>query len=385
MQSQRNPADPMIPKPPAHVATIDEPGALAVFVEAMARRPWIVVDTEFLRERTFYPQLCLVQIADSEQAAVIDVLAIEDLSALTRLLCDAPVTKIFHSAEQDLEVLLHTLGRMPAPLFDTQLAGPLIGLDDQMGYARMIDALLGVSLSKTHTRTDWSRRPLPSGALEYAADDVRYLAVAYPLIVSRLEALGRLAWAQSDAARLSSPTRFEPEIDRAWRRIKAWVHLAPQQQQILAELAAWRERQAIAADRPRRWILSDQTVMAIAERAPETDVALADTPDLPEKTLMRQGEELLAAVARGRARPPVVLDPDAGPPDAHTKRRIKIGMQALDAAARASNIPASAIASRSEVARLVAGHRDLRLLEGWRAEIAGRAVYQAVHDAQDND
>lgn len=172
----------MIPKPPEHVATITDASTLRAFCERMRARDWIAVDTEFLRESTYYPKLCLVQIADREEIGLIDVLVIDDLDPLADLLSDSRVLNVFHSAEQDLEVLSQRFGPVPAPLFDTQIAAALVGQDDQMGYARMITALLEVDLPKTHTRTDWSRRPLPDGALYYAADDVRYLAVAYEVI-----------------------------------------------------------------------------------------------------------------------------------------------------------------------------------------------------------
>jgi len=181
----------MIPKPPEHVVDIRDQASLVEFCQAMRTREWLAVDTEFLRESTYYPRLCLVQVADRERIGLIDVLAIDDLSALGELLTDASVIKVFHSVEQDLEVLHHTFGAIPAPVFDTQVAAPLAGQDDQMGYARLIEALLDVKLAKAHTRTDWSKRPLPAGALDYAADDVRYLAVAYELLLEQLGDNGR--------------------------------------------------------------------------------------------------------------------------------------------------------------------------------------------------
>ncbi|MBH03193.1 MAG: ribonuclease D [Xanthomonadales bacterium] len=382
MQSKRELANPMIPEPPAQATTITTTAELVTFIDAVAHRAWVAIDTEFLREKTYYPKLCLVQIADTEICGVIDVLAIEDLSALVRLLVDAETIKVFHSAEQDLEVLLHTLGVMPAPLFDTQLAAPLVGLDDQMGYARMIAALLDVSLSKAHTRTDWSRRPLPAGAIDYAADDVRYLAVAYPRLVAALGARDRLGWVMDDTARMTDPARFAPAPETAWRRVKGWFHLPAGTQQILAELAAWRERVAVEADRPRRWILSDTALITLAEQAPTDDITLADTVELSDKMLARHTDELLAAISRGKAAPATVLDPDAGPPDNATKRLIKHGMQALEQAAQAAELPAATLGSRAEIARLVAGRRDTRLLTGWRAEIAGRDVLAAIEAHQ---
>ena len=382
MQSKRELANPMIPEPPAQATTITTTAELVRFIDAVAHRAWVAIDTEFLREKTYYPKLCLVQIADADISGVIDVLAIDDLSALVALLVDAETIKVFHSAEQDLEVLLHTFGVMPAPLFDTQLAAPLVGLDDQMGYARMIAALLDVSLPKAHTRTDWSRRPLPAGAIDYAADDVRYLAVAYPRLVAALNARDRLGWVMDDTARMTDPARFVPAPEAAWRRVKGWFHLPAGAQQILAELAAWRERVAIEADRPRRWIVSDTALMTLAEQGPADDMALADTVELSDKMLARHADELLAAINRGKAAPATVLDPDAGPPDGPTKRAIKHGMQALEQAAQAAELPAATLGSRAEIARLVAGRRDTRLLTGWREEIAGRDVLAAIQAHQ---
>ncbi|WP_423821446.1 ribonuclease D [Salinisphaera sp. SPP-AMP-43] len=382
MTHERNEIQGMIPKAPQHVATIDTDTGLAEFIDRMRERDWIAIDTEFLRERTYYPKLCLVQIADTETVGLIDVLALSDTTPLVALLVDPDVCKVFHSAEQDLEVLYHTYGRMPAPVFDTQIAAPLLGFDDQMGYARLIEALLDRKLSKSHTRTDWSQRPLPAGALDYAADDARYLSVAYRVLTRRLAEAERLDWLADDFERLVSPSRFHVDTRRAWRRVKATHRLAPQAQQIIAELADWREQRAIESDRPRRWVLADNTIVALAENQPRSDIELADTPDLPSKTLERHGAALLACIERGLARPAKPLNPNAGPPDGPTKRQIKTGMNALGHAAERVDIPASAIASRQDVAAIVAGERDGRLLQGWRASVAGQAVVDAVETAQ---
>ena len=229
----------MIPKPPEHVVTITDDAALAEFAARMRERDWIAIDTEFLRESTYYPKLCLVQIADAHEIGLIDVIALDDLEPLAALLTDTSVLKVFHSAEQDLEVLYQRFGTMPAPLFDTQVAAPLVGLDDQMGYARLIKALLDIDLPKAHTRTDWSKRPLPTGALDYAADDVRYLALAYHVIGTTLVEHEREAWLVDDFEQMVQPERFDVDTTAAWRRIKSWHRLNPAQQQALAEIADW--------------------------------------------------------------------------------------------------------------------------------------------------
>lgn len=372
----------MIPKPPEHVVTITDAARLGDFVDRMRARDWIAVDTEFLRERTYYPKLCLVQIADTEEIGLIDVLAFDDLAALDSLLTDPGVCKVFHSVEQDLEVLFQRFGRMPQPLFDTQIAGALVGLDDQMGYARMIKAVLDIDLAKSHTRTDWSKRPLPAGALDYAADDVRYLAAAYPVIVARLAERSRAHWLDDDFAALSRPERYTVDTGQAWRRIKSWHRLTHAQQQALGALADWREREAMAANRPRRWILSDDALITLARNQPGNEAALQDVRALPAKTAERHGQALLAALeaAREREARPLAEPPQA--PDDAEKRRIGVGMRTLTERAQTLGIAAGAIASRKDVAALVKGERDSRLLRGWRAAAAGDAVLAAIENAE---
>ncbi len=372
----------MIPEVPGHVATITDAPALRAFAARLARRAWIAVDTEFLRQRTYYPKLCLVQIADCEEIGLIDVLAIDDLAPLAAILADTGVRKVFHSAEQDLEVLFQRFGRVPAPLFDTQLAAPLAGFDEQIGYAPLIKAVLDIDLAKSHTRTNWCRRPLSAGALAYAADDVRYLAPAYLRLRDQLIASGRLAWLDSDCERLTDPARFRIDPCTAWRRLRGWHRLAPNEQQILAELAAWREREAIAADRPRRWIIGDDVIMAIARRQPADQKALRAIAALPDKTADRHGQALLACVRRGLTRPAIVLAKRPSPPDAQTKKQITAGLRRLHERAQALKISPGTLASRQEIAAIVAGARDTRLLHGWRAEAAGAAVVAAIEAAQ---
>lgn len=371
----------MIPKPPEHVVTITDSEGLQAFAERMRRRDWIAVDTEFLRERTYYPKLCLVQVADTEETGLIDIIAIDDTTPLANLLADPGVDKIFHSAEQDLEVLNQYFGDIPEPLFDTQMAAPLAGYDDQMGYARLISALLHIDLPKAHTRTDWSKRPLPPAALDYAADDVRYLAVAYRVLHEQLNNSDRLAWLAPDFERLADPARFEIDPQQAWRRLRNRHRLEPARQQILAELAAWREREAMAVDRPRKWVLGDDAIMDIANRAPTRPDALRGIKTLAARTATRHGDALVAAVARGLDRPAVALDTSPGRPDDHDKRLIKAGMAKLDECANATGIAASAIASRKMIAALVSGERDSRLLQGWRREAAGNEILAAIRKA----
>ncbi len=373
----------MIPKPPEHVATITTEAALADFAARMGKTDWIAVDTEFKRESTYYSQLCLVQIADIHEIGLIDVLAIQNLAPLAELMARADLLKVFHAAEQDLEVLYQTLGVMPAPVFDTQIAAPLAGYNDQMGYARLIGAMLDVALAKTHTRTDWTRRPLHEQALAYAADDVRYLAAAYPALHEQLESLGRLAWLDTDFAALADAQRFQPAPESAWKRVRAWQRLRPGQQQALALLTEWRERQAISADRPRKWILKDDALVEIAKRRPQDMNTLTRIDGLPDKMAARHGQALLECVAAARQRPNENLAPISEPLTDDQTRTLEEAMGVLKQRAIETGIAAGTLASRKELQRMVEGQRDLRVLGGWRAHVAGDALLDVVENRQE--
>src|SRR5699024_4595044 len=330
---------------------------------------WIVVDTEFLRESSYYPQLCLLQIASASEIGLIDMLAVDASDALKRLMTNPTVLKVFHAADQDLEVLAYRLGVAPAPVFDTQIAAALSGLGAQIGYAGLIEQLLAVHLPKTQTRTDWSRRPLPDKALAYAADDVRYLAVAYPLLRQNLQQRQRLAWVEADSAALAANVQQTPATADAWQRIRSWHRCTPPEQQVLAALAQWREQTAIDANRPRKWILGDDALLALARRQPATLAELADVRGLPRKIAQRHGTALLAAIADGCQQPAKALAATPQPLTEPQKRAYKKARNALNACARQADIPAPLLATRKDLEQLVRGTRDVRTLQGWRADI----------------
>lgn len=368
----------MIPKPPQAVAMIADDHALAVFAQRLAAQEWIVVDTEFMRERSYYPELCLLQIASAGEIGLIDVLAIADAQPLTDLMTAPALLKVFHAADQDLEVLQHYLGTVPAPVFDTQVAAALTGLGDQISYARLVEALTDTHLPKAHTRTDWSRRPLTQQELAYAADDVRYLAVAYPLLRQRLESLHRLTWAQADSAALVATAQRPAEPASAWQRLRAWHQLEPAQQQALATLAQWREEQAMQANRPRKWILADDALFALANKQPASGEQLARIKQLPAKTRKRYGAALLAAIAKSRTH---AAEPLATAPEPMTdvdRKTFKKARQALAICARESGIPAPTLARRRDLEEMVAGGRAVSALQGWRAQVAGHAIVDVI-------
>lgn len=355
---------------------IDRPADLDAFCTEIAGAEWVALDTEFIREKTYYPRLCLVQIATETALACIDPLAIEGLGGLAGLLHDPAVTKVVHAAHQDLEILLQETGRVPAPVFDTQVAASLLGYGDQIGYARMVEMVLGHSLGKGHTRTDWSLRPLDPEQIAYAADDVRYLAQAYPIMVRNLADLGRLSWLEEDFRALGNPDLYRPDPDSAWLRVKGNQQLKPRQLALLSRLAAWREREAMNRDKPRRWILSDDVLLELTRRQPGDLRALGKVRGLDERTLARQGEELLSVIREGTALPREQWPslPERRHLDPGQEALVDVAMGILRRQAQANDISPAAIASRRDVEAAVCGETDIDLLHGWRARLAGDAI-----------
>jgi ribonuclease D len=282
---------------------VDQP-ALDEFCTGLRGASWLALDTEFIREQTYYPQLCLIQVANTEQIACIDPLALPSLDPLLEVLYDPTVTKVLHAAYQDLEIFYYLRGAVPTPIFDTQLAASVLGYGNQVGYANLVQQMLGVELEKTHTRADWRRRPLPSAWLAYAADDVRHLREIYWQQRVMLKERGGMEGLDEDFTALTDPVRYQPQPQEAWRRIREHQRLRGVQRAVLQALAAWREEQAIRNDRPRRWILHDGPLLELARRMPDDVDGLARIHGLPPATLRRHGPALLERIAIARAELP---------------------------------------------------------------------------------
>jgi len=355
---------------------IDTPEALATLCARLRGAPWLAVDTEFIRERTYRAQLCLVQVADDQIVACIDTLALASLDPLLELLLDSATVKVFHAARQDLEIL-HDLtgGHVPAPVYDTQLAATLAGFGDQVGYAELVQRLLGVALDKSHARTDWSARPLDPEQLRYAADDVRYLGRAYRELAGRLEREGRDGWLADDFDRLVDPAQYRSDPDAAWQRLRGAGQLRGRQLAVLQALAAWRERRAAESDKPRRWIIDDATLLALAKSAPTRREQLAKVRGLGEGLVRRHGPDLLELIQAAREAPP----PEApGPRPARLEADEEACVDALMALLRLlagqHGVAPATLAARRDLEALVRGERDLPLLQGWRHGLVGAAL-----------
>ncbi len=353
---------------------------LAHALSLLAASDFVAIDTEFMRESTYFPRLCLVQAATAEHCVLIDPLAIQDLSALWDFLLDRRRLKVLHAARQDLETLTIAMSRsqpgaptsIPGPLFDTQIAAGLLGHAGQIGYGGLVQARLDHVLVKGHARTDWTRRPLSPEQLSYAADDVRYLVPLYRDLQAALAARGRTAWADEENATLEDPSLYRTEPQDAWRRLKGLDRMQPDQRAIIKLLAQWRESRAIDSDKPRGWILADEALREIAERRPQSIDDLQRIRGIPEGTIKRQGDELLRLVREGR----LAAGNEAAAtiptkPDPQQLAEVTRLMAVVRARAQALQIAPELLATRRDAEQLVfSGHAD-HVLRGWRRQAIG--------------
>ena len=282
---------------------IDNAEQLQDFVHRTADSDWLAVDTEFLRERTYFPKLCLIQVANDEIAAAIDPIALNDLSPLRDLLMNPAIEKVFHAARQDMEIFLNEWQVLPQPLFDTQPAAALLGLGDQVGYGKLIQQVLKTELPKDHSRTDWSRRPLDKAQLRYALDDVIYLGQAYRKMKSQLEQAGRLTWLDAEFRTLTSPQTYSLEPMDMWKKVKGRQHIKGIKLAILQVLAAWREEQALSKNLPRRWILKDDVLLEIARRSPKNTQELERVRGVDAGFVRKNGDAILELIEKARQLP----------------------------------------------------------------------------------
>ena len=351
--------------------------ALAEVCARLSAQPRIGLDTEFLRERTYHAHLCLVQLASPAEAACVDPLALDGLAPLAALLAAPGTVKVMHASRQDLEVL-YPLAGLTRPVFDTQIAAALAGFPAQVGYAELVRRLLKHELAKSHTRTDWSRRPLSPAQIDYALDDVRYLLPIAAELERTLAHLGRLAWLEEELAALAEARDFITEPEAAWERLRGLRGLDPGRERLARSLAAWRERRALEHDRPRGWILEDGVLREIVLRVPRTAAQLAAIPDLPSGVVKRSGAELLACVAAAAIPDPAPPAPGRPPSDPQRNALVrKLGGISQAVAAELDLVP-EVLATRRELEQLADGRRDGALLRGWRRSVLGERLLAAL-------
>ena len=355
---------------------ISTPAALRALVDHLQEEACLALDTEFTWERTYYARLGLVQIAAADgRCFLIDPLAAGDLAPLGELLANARIAKILHDAPQDLMILRRATGASARNVFDTRRAAGFAGLASTLSLGNLLAEILDVHLAKAHTRADWLARPLAPEELDYAADDVRYLPEVAERLRGRAREAGVEAWLDEDLAALDDPAlTADKPVAEAYLRIRAAANLASRPLAALRELAAWRETAARAADLPRRWLLEDGELVAIASALPRTPDGL----QLKPPAVARWGAELLAAVRRALELPETELPPPIFQPrrDAAFRKELDRALAEIQARAAARGVDSALVCSRNDLAMLLqegaaARPADHALLRGWRAELAG--------------
>ena len=352
---------------------IADHAALRPALEALGRASEVALDTEFVRERTYFGRLCLIQLATDEGIWLVDVPALGDLAPLADALARAGLVTVVHAGRQDLELLLQVTGRLPAAVVDTQVAAMLTGRGDQIAYAGLVEPICGVVLEKGHARTDWCRRPLSEAQLAYAADDVRYLLQVWRKLDAELTMRGRRSWLDAELDGLLDRATYEIDDRAQWRRIKARTKLKPRALAVLRELAAWREHVARTRDLPRSWVLKDEVLVDLARRAPRKSDELAEIRGLPEGWIERSGKALLDLIGAAGALPPDQWPQESAParPDPKLEPVVDLLVATARSRALAEGIALPVVTGRDELRQLAAGERDLPVLKGWRRRMVG--------------
>jgi len=354
---------------------ITDTDELKALCERLSKADFVTVDTEFLRDNTYYPMLCLVQVADDEGAHAIDPLAEGlDLAPLMDLLSNEKVLKVLHACRQDLEIFYQMMGKLPSPVFDTQVAAMVCGFGDSVGYETLVTKIAKAQLDKSARYTDWSKRPLSETQLHYALGDVTYLRTIYRRLSKELQATGRERWVDEEMAILRDPSIYETQPEDAWQRLKVRTN-KPRFLGLLKELAAWRERQAQERDLPRNRVAKDETLFEIAAHPPKDEAALDRIRGVPKGfSRSRAGKSLMEALEAGMNIPDKDLPQierakprPATPPMADLlKVLLKIKCQDAKVAARM-------VANAQDLENWAAEPEttDIKAMHGWRYEIFG--------------
>ena len=352
---------------------------LETFVNKINNAAWVAIDTEFLREKTYYAKLCLVQVEADGLRACIDPLSIDDISSFSEILHNPDIVKVLHAAHQDLEILLQLTGKVPAPIFDTQVAASVLGIGDQMGYARLVEDMLGVSLAKTQSRTDWSKRPLKPAQLEYAIDDVRYLAQVYPKMIDKLEKQNRRGWLDKDFTRATDPKIYASNSRERWKKVRGNQVLKRPQLAILRELAAWREDKAEKSDRPRKWIVSDDILLDLSRQQPSNLTEIGEIRGINADRSSNTHQIWLDLIKKGQNTPEAEWPelPRSKKPTPNQNALIDLLMIVVQIQAKKHNITAAVIATRKQLATLVQSGES-RLSDDWRGELVNDEIQKVM-------
>ena len=351
---------------------VDKPDSLA---SQLQEHEVVGVDTEFMREKTFFAELCLVQISTGIDIYCVDPLKGNGMESFWDELMLK--TWVVHSGRQDIEVVYQSAGKMPREIFDSQIAAGLLGHAPQMGYATLVKELFDIEIAKSHTRADWSRRPLSEAVLQYAAEDVEYLLPAYQALTERLDKKERLAWAEEDSAQLLNPGLYDIDPELAIGRLKGARNLHGKRRAAAARLAAWRESEALRANRPRQWIVKDSSLLDLATTLPTSVDELSKIDGLPAGLIRRSGEAVIAAITTSLSDENDYAPPR--PPNESQKLLLKTMQKQVAECAGDLGLAAETVASKRDLSAIIFdGDQNLKVLNGWRRRIIGDRLLEIL-------
>lgn len=360
---------------------IDDDSQLKAFVKRCCTSPYMAIDTEFLREKTYYARLCLIQVAIEGEVAIIDPFAIKDITLLNDALTSSDVVKIFHASSQDIEILYHETGVVPRPVFDTQVAAALLGKSQQASYSSLVSSYCSVNLPKKDSFTDWSQRPLKDSQIRYAADDVVYLPQIYYDMVEVLNEKNRLHWLDEAFEEISSPEKYEIKPEERYRKLRRVNQLNARQMAAAREFAAWRELKAQKINVPRKWIVSDEQIVEACRREARTIDELFMVRGMRESLRAEDARQAVACIKKGLSCPKEQL------PQVHEKPKnehnVDIVVDLMNAVvhlrARENHIAPQTLAPQAELMKLARGHDDeCELLKGWRYKVIGKELKELL-------
>ncbi len=345
------------------------------FCKQIKNSPYIAIDTEFMREKTYYPQLCLIQVATQDHTACIDPLAIKELQPLWDIFYDENTIKIFHAARQDLELIYNLTQNIPKPIFDTQIAATLLGLGDQISYATLVKSMLNIDLDKSQTRTDWSQRPLDKDQIKYAANDVRYLVKCYSLVKNQLSDKNRLDWLNKDFEQLSDTHLYNVDLQQTWLKVSGKQKLKGNALGVLQTLTAWREQTAQEKNLPKKWVMKDDILIGLAMKRPQNKAQLAKIRGLTNDTISKIGNTILNLINETEHKTPERLN-IPGKLSQEQDALIDSLMAVMRFRASQENISPAMIANRKDLEQLLLeqNNTELAITQGWRKAVAGDSI-----------
>ena len=362
---------------------IDKPEQLPQLYNKISQAPWIALDTEFLREKTYYPVFCLLQIATPEWVVCVDPTTNLDLTELFEIINHPDKIKVLHACRQDLEIFYQLTGKVISPIFDTQIAAPLLGFQENPGYAMLVSSFLNVNLPKAHTRTDWSIRPLSQDQIQYAADDVIYLCQVYQLMLQKLDLLNRFDWLTKDFEALNNSELYQISPSNAWLKIKAKNKLSGKQLSIIQSLSQWREKTAQSENRPKNWLIRDDLLVELAKLQPKTVIELSRVRGINERSVKRYGQVICQLISEAIDKPPTPLNSKNKSPKKTQQDEAVVDVLTALVRIRAdeNSINPSILANRKDLEKLLCDDVDNPILSGWRYSMVGKEL-QALLQGQ---